>query len=226
MMKVSVVIPARNEERHIANVIKKVSSCNLVSEVLVVNNNSKDNTKQIALENGANVVTCRKIGKGYAMELGISKASGDVILFVDADIDNYDEDIVEKMLTPLIKNKCDFVKSTFKRVGGRVTRLVAKPLLELTFPELCKFGQPLSGIIAGKKEVFQKIVLEKDYGVDIGILIDLYNLGVSMREVNIGKIENDSQDWINLIEMSRQVTKAIIKRKLVNEKEEKEFVTL
>ena len=212
MKKVTVVIPARNEEKHIANVIRNVSKCELVDEILVVNNNSKDNTKQAALNSGARVVTCKKVGKGYAMEMGIKNATGDIILFADADIDNYDEGFVYKMIKPLLNNKCDFVKSTFERQGGRVTCLVAKPLLELAFPELCRFSQPLSGIIAGKREYFEKIVLEKDYGVDIGILIDLYKLGVRIREINIGSIENDSQDWKNLIDMSRQVTAAIVKR--------------
>lgn len=222
MKKVTVVIPARNEEKHIANVIKNVSKCEEVDEILVVNNNSSDNTKQVALENGAKVVTCKKVGKGYAMEMGIKNATGDIILFADADIDNYDEGFVYNMIKPILKGRCDFVKSTFERQGGRVTNLVAKPLLELTFPELCKFNQPLSGIIAGRKEYFEQIVLEKDYGVDIGILIDLYKLGVRIREVNIGDIENDSQDWKNLIDMSRQVTAAIIKRafQLKSENEE------
>jgi len=212
MEKVTVVIPARNEEKHIANVIKNVSKCELVNEVLVVNNNSSDNTKQVALSCGAKVVTCKKVGKGYAMEMGIKYASGDIVLFADADIDNYDENFVYEMIYPILKGGCDFVKSTFSRQGGRVTNLVAKPLLELAFPELCKYSQPLSGIIAGRKEYFEQIVFEKDYGVDIGILIDLYKLGIRIREVSIGNIENDSQDWKNLIDMSRQVTAAIVKR--------------
>ena len=223
MNKLTVVIPARNEEMHIANVIKNIQKCELVSEILVVNNNSKDNTRKLALEHGARVINCKKVGKGYAMEMGIKYASGDLILFADADIDNYNENFVNKMITPLLKNRCDFVKSTFKRKSGRVTNLVAKPLLELTFPELCKYNQPLSGIIAGKKEFFEQIIFEKDYGVDIGILIDLYNMGVRIREVNIGSIENDSQDWKNLIDMSRQVTAAILKRAFLCEKRNEEI---
>ena len=212
MKKVTVVIPARNEEKHIANVIRSVRECELVDEILVVNNNSRDNTKQVALRCGAKVVNCKKVGKGYAMETSLKYASGDIILFADADIDNYDKNFVYKMIAPILKNRSDFIKSTFNRQGGRVTNLVAKPLLELAFPELCNFSQPLSGIIAGKKEYFNMIVFEKDYGVDIGILIDLYKLGIRIREVSIGNIENDSQDWKNLIDMSRQVTQAIVKR--------------
>ena len=97
MKKVTVVIPARNEEKHIANVIKNVSKCDLVDEILVINNNSRDKTKQVALSCGAKVVTCKKVGKGYAMEMGIKYASGDIILFADADIDNYNKKFVYKI---------------------------------------------------------------------------------------------------------------------------------
>lgn len=217
MKSVSVVIPARNEEKHIANVIKKINKCELVNEIIVINNNSSDRTEEIAQQNGAKVYLCKKIGKGYAMALGLNKANGDVILYVDADIDNYEDNFIERMLKPILEDKYDFVKSTFNRSKGRVTALVAKPLLELTYPTLAKFQQPLSGIIAGKKELFKKLTFEKDYGVDIGILIDVYKLGAKMTEVDIGTIENDSQDWRNLVDMSKQVTKAILKRKIKNE---------
>ncbi len=217
MKSVSVVIPARNEEKHIANVIKKINKCEIVNEIIVINNNSSDRTEEIAQQNGAKVYLCKKIGKGYAMALGLNKANGDVILYVDADIDNYEDNFIERMLKPILEDKYDFVKSTFNRSKGRVTALVAKPLLELTYPKLAKFQQPLSGIIAGKKELFKKLTFEKDYGVDIGILIDVYKLGAKMTEVDIGTIENDSQDWRNLVDMSKQVTKAILKRKIKNE---------
>ena len=213
MKSVSVVIPARNEEKHIAKVIKKIKKCELVDEIIVINNNSSDRTEEVALKAGAKVYLCKKVGKGNAMALGLKKSQGDVILYVDADIDNYGDDFIEKMLKPILEHKYAFVKSTFDRSQGRVTTLVAKPLLELTFPKLTKFHQPLSGIIAGKKELFKKVTFEKDYGVDIGILIDVYKLGAKIAEVDIGSIENDSQDWRNLVDMSKQVARAILKRK-------------
>lgn len=217
MRSVSVVIPARNEEKHIAKVIKNIQKCELVDEIIVINNNSSDKTEEIALQAGAKVYLCKKVGKGHAMALGLKKAHGDIILYADADIDNYKDDFIEKMLKPILEDKYAFVKSTFDRSQGRVTTLVAKPLLELTYPRLTRFHQPLSGIIAGKKELFKKVTFEKDYGVDIGILIDVYKLGAKMTEVDIGKIDNDSQDWRNLVDMSKQVTRAILKRKFKNE---------
>lgn len=211
-MKISVIIPAYNEEKYIAKVIRLVKKCNCVEEIIVVDNNSTDNTSKIATKNGAKTIFCKDQGKGYAMEKGISTATGDIFVFLDGDICNYKDNFISILTNPIIKDDVDFVKSTFDRSGGRVTELVAKPLLELLFPALGNFHQPLSGIIAGKKEVFKKIVLDKDYGVDVGILIDVYKEKAKIKEVNIGKIKNYSQDWHSLIDMSKQVSAAILKR--------------
>lgn len=212
MSTISVVIPALNEEKNIARIIEYVKHLSIVDEIIIVDNNSTDRTREIIKEHGIKPIICKRRGKGYAMECGLKKAKGDIVLFTDADISNYAHDFIDKMVEPLIKNECDFVKATFSREGGRVTELVAKPLLELTFPELTEYSQPLSGIIAGKKSLFKKIRFEKDYGVDIGILIDCYKLKAKMREVNIGKIKNDSQDWKDLTYMAREVSKSILKR--------------
>ena len=76
-----------------------------------------------------------------------------------------------------------------------------------------RFSQPLSGMIAGKKEVLKKLIFEKDYGVDIGILIDIANMDCSMEEVKIGKLENKSKDWKALDKMATEVMRAILKRR-------------
>lgn len=211
-MKISVIIPAYNEEKYIAKVIKMVKKCNCADEIIVVDNNSTDNTSKIATKNGAKTIFCAKQGKGYAMEMGIKNAKGDIFVFLDGDICNYKTNFINILTNPIIKEDIDFVKSTFDRSGGRVTELVARPLLELLFPKLGYFHQPLSGIIAGKKWVFKKIKLDKDYGVDVGLLIDAFKEKAKIKEVNIGKIKNYSQDWHNLIGMSKQVEAAILKR--------------
>ena len=211
-MKISVIIPAYNEEKYISKVIRLVKKCKCADEIIVVDNNSTDNTSKIAKKSGAITVFCKEQGKGYAMEKGIATATGDVFVFLDGDICNYKDNFINMLIDPIINNNADFVKATFDRSGGRVTELVAKPLLEILFPYLGHFQQPLSGIIAGKKEVFKKLVLDKDYGVDIGLLIDVYKENATIKEVNIGKIKNYSQDWHNLIDMSKQVSTAILKR--------------
>jgi glycosyltransferase involved in cell wall biosynthesis len=217
-MKISVILPALNEEKNIAKVLKNIKDNNNVDEIIVVDNNSTDNTGNIAREMGAKVILCKKRGKGYAMEAGLEVAQGDIVAFVDADICNYKKGFINLLTDPIVNKKADFVKSTFEREGGRVTELVAKPLIDITFPKLSKFDQPLSGIIAGKKRLLKKITFEKDYGVDIGILIDMYLNKAKIKQVNIGHITNDSQDWKSLIGMSKQVSGAILRRANISRK--------
>lgn len=211
--KISVIIPAFNEENNIEVVIKTAQKSKHVEEVIVVDNLSTDKTDEVSLKAGAKVVKCNMQGKGYAMEKGIEVSKNDIIVFLDADIPCYSEDVVHELTKPIIENDIDFVKSTFDREGGRVTELVAKPMLKLLFPDLQYFSQPLSGMIAGKREIFEKLELEKDYGVDIGILLDVANMGCKMEEVKIGRLENNSKDWKSLDKMATEVMRAILKRR-------------
>lgn len=212
MGDISIIIPAHNEEETIAQVIDKIRESKIKSDIIVVDNCSDDKTSEIAASKGAKVIYCENAGKGYAMEAGINAAQTDIILFVDGDLGIYADDVVELMVNPIIKEGYDFVKSAFSREGGRVTELVAKPLLELLFEEVSGYEQPLSGIIAGKKEIFQKITFEKDYGVDIGILLDMIKMNAKIKEQHIGRIDNNSQSWQSLSKMSKEVARAIIKR--------------
>lgn len=212
MEEICIIIPAHNEEASIAQVIDKLRESKVKSNIIVVDNCSDDKTSEIALSKGATVIHCDNPGKGYAMEAGINAATSDIILFVDGDLEIYADDVVELMVNPIIKEDYDFVKSAFYREGGRVTELVAKPLLELLFEEVAAYEQPLSGIIAGKTEFFKKITLEKDYGVDIGILLDMIKMNAKIKEQFIGKIDNNSQSWKSLPKMSKEVARAIISR--------------
>lgn len=211
--KISVIIPAFNEERNIEVVIKTAQKSKYVEEVIVVDNLSTDRTEEVSLKAGAKIVKCNIQGKGYAMEKGMEIAKNDIIVFLDADIPCYSEDVVHILSNPIIEDDIDFVKSTFEREGGRVTELVAKPMLKLLFPELQYISQPLSGMIAGKREIFEKLIFEKDYGVDIGILLDVSNMKCKMEQVDIGRVENNSKDWKALDKMAIEVMRAIMKRK-------------
>lgn len=211
---ISVIIPARNEEKNIKKVIRMLKKDNsgIIDEIIVINNASTDRTREIALNEGITVLDCNSVGKGNAMQVGLQYAKNEIVVFLDADVNNYTNKIVEILVEPIINRDADFVKSMFERTGGRVTELVAKPLLNITFPEIYKFSQPLSGMIAGKKQWFKKIEFEKDYGVDIGILLDMIKLGANIEEVHIGKVNNDSQQLVNLEKMAKEVMIAILKR--------------
>ncbi len=209
---VSVIIPVLNEERTIAGVVKKAHLCKSVTEVIVVDDASIDATAENAQKAGARVIQSTKLGKGASMLDGLYCAKNEIVVYLDGDIENYADDIVSKMVEPIISERADFVKSKFSREAGRVTELVAKPLLSLIFQELSIYSQPLSGMIAGRKEMLKKVSFENDYGVDIGILIDMYEMGARICEVDIGHIEHKSKQWQQLGKMSREVSRSILKR--------------
>lgn len=214
---ITVIIPALNEEEHIESVVNFAKSQPNVSEVIVVDDKSIDQTVKIAINNGAKVITSTKLGKGASMKDGILCASNEIIAFLDGDIDPYPHYTVKLLTDPILLGEADFVKSSFSRNAGRVTELVAKPLLSIFFPELSRFNQPLSGMIAGKKSVFQNLDFRDDYGVDIGILIDIYLMNYRMKEVEIGYIENKSKPWQALGKMSKEVAQAIIMKAALSE---------
>jgi len=207
---ISVIIPTLNEEKTIAQIVRFCFKSKNVSEVIVVDDNSADNTVKLATEAGARVLISKKMGKGISMKEGLLEARNELIVFLDGDINPYPENTIENLSLPLLEDRADFVKGSFARNAGRVTTLVAKPLLSIFYPELSRFVQPLSGMIAGKKKYFNKIDFYNDYGVDISILIDMYLMRVRVEEVHIGYIENKSKPWEALGKMSREVSKAII----------------
>ena len=162
--KISVIIPAHNEEKQIQRVIKTIRGKDIVNQIIVVDNASTDRTQKLARQAGAEIVECPQKGKGYAMEKGLKCANNGIVVFIDGDIANYSKDLIYKLANPIINDEADFVKSMFERQGGRVTELVAKPMLDILFPDIYKFSQPLSGMIAAKKSLLDQIEFEKDYG--------------------------------------------------------------
>ena len=210
--KVSVIIPAYNEEETVAKVIGVISKVSFVDEIIVVNDGSSDNTENEALNAGARVLNHEvNKGKGEALYTGYMNAECDIIAFIDADIYNLTAKKVEAMIKPILDGKTDITKTKFARESGRVTELTAKPLLNFFFPEI-SFEQPLSGQFAAKKEVLKRINFEKDYGVDVGIVIDADVLGISITEVDIGAIEHDMSPLADLNLMANEVVRTIIAR--------------
>lgn len=212
MVGISVIIPALNEEKTIERVVLIAKATPLVEEVIVVDDCSSDNTVKIAKHAGAKVVTSKLLGKGASMHDGLVASTMPIIAFIDADLSNVDENVIQRLCEPIVLGNSDFVKSTFGRDAGRVTELVAKPLLEIFFPLALRFTQPLSGMIAGKRAFFEKIEFEKDYGVDIGILLDMLALSAVIEEVDIGFINHKMKSWRDLKPMSLEVSRTIVKK--------------
>ena len=210
--KVSVIIPAYNEEDTVAKVVEVVRNVSFVDEIIVVNDGSSDKTKEEAIKAGAIVINHEtNKGKGEALYTGYKQAECDVIAFIDADIYNLTSKKVESMIMPILLGDAEITKTKFSRVSGRVTELTAKPLLNFFFPEI-SFEQPLSGQFAARKNTLRKINFEKDYGVDVGIVIDADVLGISIMEIDIGEIEHDMSPLSDLNLMANEVVRTIISR--------------
>jgi glycosyltransferase involved in cell wall biosynthesis len=211
---ISIVIPAYNEENSIKNVVSIVKKISYVSEVIVVDDGSYDKTISRAKEAGATVIShTTNLGKGSAIETGFKHSKGDIIVFIDGDLQNLCKEQIDAMVKPVLEGKTDITKTKFKREHGRVTELTAKPLLNFFFPEI-KLSQPLSGQFAGKRSALNKIRFEKDYGVDVGIILDADANGIKILEVDIGEVEHESSSLPDLQDMANEVTRTIVNRSM------------
>lgn len=210
--RVTVVIPVLNESKTIGDVVAYARASPLVGEVLVVDDGSHDGTPELAESHGARVITSTMLGKGASMEDGLLAARHEIVLFLDGDLHGLEAGLVRKMTQPLLADRADFVKASFARAAGRVTVLTAKPLLRTYFPEVAHLHQPLSGIFAVRKSLLGKLRFENDYGVDVGLLLDAAALGARISEVDIGRLEHDSQPLEALGEMAGQVARTILER--------------
>ena len=209
---VSIVIPAYNEEATVAKVVSVARKLSYVTEVIVVDDGSTDRTVEEAESAGATVIShIMNEGKGSAIKTGFKNSHGNIVAFIDADISNFTSEKIDKIIRPILEDQTDITKTKFARESGRVTELTAKPLLGFFFPEL-DYEQPLSGQFAGKRSALNKIRFEKDYGVDVGIVLDADVHGIKILEVDIGDICHDMSPLADLNKMANEVVRTIIDR--------------
>lgn len=232
---ITVCIPARNEEATIGYVVRTirrllVDRLGYVDEVLVVDDRSTDDTAWLAQRAGARLVSswdiCRwpggSRGKGDALWTSIHSCSSDLIGWVDADLQNLDPAALIGLFEPLrVDPNKHLVKGRFERFAhgrpqgpGRVTALTARPLMRLLYPDLTWVQEPLGGLFAGRVSTFRQLELESDYGVDVGILLDVASRhGVeAIAEVNLGVISHRNRDLGDLTHMAEQVARTILSR--------------
>lgn len=205
----TVVIPALNEARRIADVVAYALADEATSEVLVVDDSSIDDTVRLAREAGARVITSTMLGKGASMCDGVAAANEDLLVYLDGDLSGLRPGIISDLCRPLLRDEADFVKARFGRGGGRVTELTAKPMLKVFFPEVAHFAQPLGGIIAARRSLLRSLSFESGYGVDVGLLLDARRAGARLAEVDIGSLEHDSQPLLDLTLMANEVSRVI-----------------
>ncbi|MGH9156075.1 MAG: glucosyl-3-phosphoglycerate synthase [Acidimicrobiales bacterium] len=184
--RVTVCLPARNEATTVGPIVRVVrrqlvEAVPLVAEVLVVDDGSLDATATVAAAAGARVVGSGGTGKGQAMWTGLAEAVGDLVVFCDADVSSFGAHFVCGLLGPLLTDdRVELVKGVFDRPlhgragqGGRVTELMAKPLLRVLHPALAGIAQPLAGETAGRREALESVPFVAGYGVDIGLVLDV-----------------------------------------------------
>lgn len=209
---ISVIIPALNEAERVGLVVRFALLNPKVTEVIVIDDGSIDGTPELAASAGATVVMSTLLGKGASMHDGLLAAQNDVLLYLDGDLDNLDINLISRMTDPIFNEQADFVKAQFERSAGRVTTLTARPLIQTFFPELKDFAQPLGGIIAARRSLLEKLHFENDYGVDVGLLLDAAQTGALITQVDIGRIDHDSQPLNKLGDMATQVLRVILDR--------------
>ena len=227
-MNVSVVIPALNEEATVAGVVKAaLASC--ASEVIVVDSDSTDATAAVARDAGATVLNWRDIapdipvrpGKGEALWRGVRAATGDVVVFLDADVTTVEPGWVDGLAGEFANKHVQLVKATYRRTldgeehgGGRVTELTAKPLLKLLFPDVPAIEQPLAGEYAIRREAALSLPFVAGYGVEVGLLIDVATTygPDAITQVNLGVKTHRNRPLAELADMSDIVARTILSR--------------
>jgi glucosyl-3-phosphoglycerate synthase len=220
--RVSVCLPAWNEEATVGAIVAAVCGLGgLVDEVLVVDDGSTDATARRAEEAGARVVRGgppgEPGGKGGAVATAVAAAEGDVLVFCDADLREFDAAFVTGLLGPLlVYESLDFVKGWFDRPGegGRVTELTARPLVRLLHPDLLAFAQPLAGEFAARRPLLEKVSLEPGYGVDLGLLLDAFRLvgPERMAQVYLGRRVHRNRPLSELTEEALAVARVALAR--------------
>jgi glucosyl-3-phosphoglycerate synthase len=228
LAKVVVVFPARNEAKTIVKCIEVAKQSRYQPDILVIDGYSTDNTRKEAESAGATVVEQTEgifPAKGQAIQDGINaalKRGADIIVFLDADIVNLTPEWVDELATPVIEGKADMSRGYYRRAeyDGAVTKLVAKPLAWVFFPEIAHFNQPLSGEICATASLFKDLMKAPDspegWGIDIWILIESAMKDYRIIEVYLGtKIHTSRQDYfedvVKLAKMAEQVSLTTIK---------------
>lgn len=228
MTRISVVIPALNEEATVADVVKRMSAEN-PHEVIVVDNDSTDGTAAAARRAGARVVAWNEVapeiptrpGKGEALWRGVKCASGEVVVFIDADLEKVPDNVVARLAEPFSNPGVHLVKAAYDRAyrgnatgGGRVTALTARPLLNLYFPQLGHITQPLSGEYAVRRDTALALPFVAGYGVEAGLLIDVtHRHGPnSAHEVFLGTRVHRNRPLDELGPMADVVARTILSR--------------
>ena len=238
-LTVSLVLPTLDEEETIGPIVRRairemMGRVPLIDEILVIDSVSTDRTREIAEAEGARVVQHPDVlsrygsfrGKGEALWKSVYETSGDIIVWADTDVRNWHPRMVYGTLGPLLHEpRLQYVKGYYQRPivqdgvmkeggGGRVTELVARPLINLFYPELSGLIQPLAGEYAGRRSLLETIPFFTGYAVEIGHLIDAAErVGIEgLGQVDLERRVHRNQELEGLSRMSFVILQAVMKR--------------
>lgn len=238
---VSVVLPALDEEATVGQIVSAImpltsaSGHRLVDEVVVVDSGSTDRTCDVAATAGARVVRRDEVlsdlpvrpGKGEVLWRSLAATTSDLLVFIDSDLVDFDERFVPALLGPLLTETDPvLVKGFYQRPlrieqakdatdgGGRVTELLARPVLSALRPELAGIVQPLGGEYAARREFLESVPFAPGYGVEIGLLLDAHtHHGLrGLAQVNLGVRKHRNRTLRELGVMARQILTAVLRR--------------
>lgn len=238
-LTISLALPTLNEEKTVGNVISTIKEAlmddvPLLDEMVLIDSNSTDSTREIARGYDIPVYIHQDIlpqygerhGKGEALWKSLYVTHGDILIWIDTDITNIQPHFVYGLIGPLLhRPKLKYIKgfylrpirvgdTTHARGGGRVTELTARPLLNLFYPALSGFIQPLSGEYGGRRDALERLPFSCGYGVEIGLLIDIlerYGLG-ALGQVNLIKRLHRNQPLTSLSKMSFAIIQTVIRK--------------
>ena len=238
--RVSVVIPARDEAATIGGIVDGIRrdlvlAAPLVDELVVIDSDSRDDTAAIAVAHGATLFAAREIrpdlgshpGKGEALWKSLFVTTGELLVFIDADLTGWGTHFVTGLLGPLLSDpRVELVKGYYDRVledgsgaqapqGGRVTELVARPLLNLFWPELAHVVQPLAGEWAIRRDMFAQLPVPVGYGVEMATLLDVYSRSglPAIAQVDLGARAHTHQSVHDLGVMAAEIIAVASRRR-------------
>lgn len=227
---VSVVLPARDEAATIGTICRAIVRDADIDELIVIDGGSTDATISEAQTAGARVVRADDVlsshgpalGKGDSMWRSLAVTTGDIVVWLDADVHDFDPQCIRRLVAPLdVDPSLAFTKAFYRRPiaedpdgGGRVTELLARPLLGLAFPELGGFLQPLAGEYAGRRDVLERLPFFTGYSVEVGLLVDLlFAVGLdAMAQVDLGSRRHRNRRVPELAPAAHAIARAIVTR--------------
>lgn len=236
----AVVLPAHNEERTVGRIVTAIRRSllerhALVDELVVVDSASTDGTAAVAEAAGARVIRVDAPGKGRALQRGVASTRAELVCFIDADLSDFTPTFITALLGPLLADpSVHLVKATYDRPGsdgslaggGRVTELVARPLINAHWPQLAGFVQPLGGEYAARRALLETLPFPVGYGVELALLVDaLRAVGLEgLAQVDLARRKHRHQGNAKLGQMAAAILRVAARRSGVSVPAEAELV--